>query len=102
MGEVAAKLSNYCVVTSDNPRTEDPAQIIADILPGVEKYMSDLAYHVEADRKQAIQYAIQMAKPGDVVLLAGKGHETYQEINGVKYPFDDYKIAQEIMQYEIV
>lgn len=98
MGKVAAKLSNYCVVTSDNPRTEDPNQIIADILPGVQEYMTDAAYVVEADRKKAISYAIGMAQPGDVVLLAGKGHENYQDVNGVKHYFDDYEIAQQMMQ----
>ena len=98
MGKIAAKLSSYCIVTSDNPRTENPEQIIADILPGVQEYMTDMAYHVEVDRKKAIQFAIAMAQPGDVILLAGKGHENYQEINGVKHHFDDYEIAQEVMQ----
>ena len=98
MGKVAAKLSNYCVVTSDNPRTEDPNQIIADILPGVQEYMTEAAYTVEPDRRKAIAFATAMAKPGDVVLLAGKGHETYQDINGVKHHFDDYEIALEAMQ----
>lgn len=98
MGKMAAKLSNYCVVTSDNPRTENPEQILEDILPGVKEYMTEAAYHVEIDRKEAIAYAIRMAQPGDVVLLAGKGHETYQEINGVKHSFDDYEIAQNLMQ----
>lgn len=98
MGKVAAKLSNYCVVTSDNPRTEAPEEIIADILPGVEEYMTKAAYHVEADRSKAIQYAVNMAQPGDVILLAGKGHETYQDINGVKHPFDDYEAAKQAMQ----
>lgn len=95
MGETAAKLSDYCVVTSDNPRTEDPNQILLDILPGVKKQMEEAAYHVEVDRRKAIHYAIQMAQPGDVVLLAGKGHENYQEIHGVKHHFDDYEVAQE-------
>ena len=98
MGKVAAKLSNYCVVTSDNPRTEDPEQILADILPGVQEYMTEAAYTVEADRRKAISFAIAMAQPGDVVLLAGKGHENYQEINGVKHHFDDYEVALEAMQ----
>jgi len=98
MGKVAAKLSNYCVVTSDNPRTEDPDQIIADILPGVQEYMTEAAYHVESDRREAIAYAIQMARPDDVILLAGKGHETYQDVNGVKHHFDDYEIAQQLLQ----
>ena len=95
MGEVAAELSDYCVVTSDNPRTEDPEQILQDILPGVEKHMEPDTYHVEVDRRKAIHYAVQMAQPGDVVLLAGKGHENYQDVNGVKHHFDDYEVAQE-------
>lgn len=98
MGEMAAKLSDYCVVTSDNPRTEDPEQILKDILPGVEKHMKPETYHVEVDRRTAIQYAVQMAQPGDVILLAGKGHENYQEVNGVKHHFDDYEVAQEAIQ----
>ena len=95
MGEMAAKLSDYCVVTSDNPRTENPEQILQDILPGVEKHMQADTYHVEIDRRKAIHYAVQMAQPGDVILLAGKGHENYQDVNGVKHHFDDYEVAQE-------
>ena len=98
MGEVAAELSDYCVVTSDNPRTEDPEQILQDILPGVEKHMQPDTYHVEVDRRKAIHYAVQMAQPGDVVLLAGKGHENYQDVNGVKHHFDDYEVAQEAIR----
>lgn len=98
MGEVAAELSDYCVVTSDNPRTEDPEQILQDILPGVEKHMEPDTYHVEVDRRKAIHYAVQMAQPGDVVLLAGKGHENYQDVNGVKHHFDDYEVAQEAIR----
>lgn len=94
MGEVAAELSDFCVVTSDNPRTENPEQILQDILPGVEKHMTPEQYHVEIDRRKAIDYAVQMAQPGDVILLAGKGHENYQDINGQKHHFDDYEIAQ--------
>ena len=95
MGEVAANLSDYCVVTSDNPRTEDPKRILQDILPGVAKHMEPEFYHVEVDRRKAIFYAIMMAQTGDVVLLAGKGHENYQDVQGVKHHFDDYEIAQE-------
>lgn len=97
MGEMAAELSDYCVVTSDNPRTEKPEQILQDILPGVKTHMQPETYYVEIDRRKAIQYAIQIAQPGDVVLLAGKGHENYQEINGVKHHFDDYEVAQEMI-----
>lgn len=98
MGEVAAKLSDFCVVTSDNPRTEQPVQILQDILPGVEKHMSAEQYHVEVDRRKAINFAVQMAESGDVVLLAGKGHENYQDVNGKKHHFDDYEIAQEAIE----
>lgn len=98
MGVVAAELSDYCVVTSDNPRTENPEQILQDILPGVQKHMRDEQYHVEVDRRKAIFYAVQMAQPGDVVLLAGKGHENYQDVNGTKHHFDDYEVAQEAIQ----
>lgn len=63
MGAMAARLSDYCVVTSDNPRTEDPEQILQDILPGVREHMQPEAYHVEVDRRKAIHYAIQMAQP---------------------------------------
>ncbi len=93
MGAIAAELSQYCVVTSDNPRTEEPKAIIADILPGVEAHMQPEQYLVEPDRHLAIQAAVRMARPGDVIILAGKGHEDYQEINGVKHHFDDYEEA---------
>ncbi len=95
MGAMAARLSDYCVVTSDNPRTEEPEQILQDILPGVTEHMQPETYHVEVDRRKAIHYAVQMAQPGDVVLLAGKGHENYQDVNGQKHHFDDYEVAQE-------
>lgn len=100
MGEVSAKLSDFCVVTSDNPRTEAPEQILEDILPGVQEYMNPSQYHVEVDRRQAIQYAVNMAEAGDVILLAGKGHENYQEIDHVKHHFDDYEEAQKAMRYK--
>jgi UDP-N-acetylmuramoyl-L-alanyl-D-glutamate--2,6-diaminopimelate ligase len=80
MGEIAAFLSDVVVVTSDNPRTEPPDLIIEDILKGMED--ADAEYVVEPDRRAAIRYALSLAQAGDVVLLAGKGHETYQEING--------------------
>ena len=97
MGQIAAKLSDYCFVTSDNPRTEDPEKIIADILPGVEKYMAPNRYKVRPDRHQAIVEAVKMARKGDIVLIAGKGHEDYQEINGVKHHFNDYEVALEAL-----
>ena len=96
MGEAAAALSDYVIVTSDNPRTEDPAAIIADILPGVRKMGT--SYEVIEDRKAAIARGIALAQTGDIVVLAGKGHEDYQEIQGIKHPFDDYEIALALLQ----
>ncbi len=91
MGRVVAESSEFCVVTSDNPRTEAPEAIINDVLPGIRaRFGTDQSrYAVVVDRRQAIRQAIEMAKPGDTVLIAGKGHEGYQEINGVRYPFSD-------------
>ena len=94
MGEISAKLSDYCVVTSDNPRTEDPEKIIEDILPGVKKYMAPNRYKVIVDRHEAIREAVKAARSGDIVLIAGKGHEDYQEINGIKHHFNDYEEAE--------
>jgi UDP-N-acetylmuramoyl-L-alanyl-D-glutamate--2,6-diaminopimelate ligase len=89
MGEAAARLADHAIVTSDNPRGEDPGMIIAQVLEGV------LSGSVEAidDRQVAIFSAIHQARPGDVVLVAGKGHETYQEIAGVRHPFSDAEVA---------
>lgn len=95
MGEIAAELSHFCIITSDNPRTEEPNAIIADILSGVERIAKKEQYKVIVDRKEAIFYAVDMAKRDDVIILAGKGHEDYQEINGIKYHLDDYEIATE-------
>ncbi|RXZ44453.1 UDP-N-acetylmuramoyl-L-alanyl-D-glutamate--2,6-diaminopimelate ligase [Crenobacter cavernae] len=89
MGAIAEKLADVAVVTSDNPRTEDPQAIIEDILSGMEQ-----AGHVDQDRAQAIAWAVQSARPGDIVLVAGKGHEDYQEINKVKHPFSDFRVAE--------
>ena len=96
MGEVAGLLSDYVIVTSDNPRTEEPAAIIEDILPGLRKVSS--AYEVVEDRKEGILRGIAIAKTGDVVILAGKGHENYQEIRGIKEHFDDYEVALEALK----
>ncbi len=94
MARVAVENSNLLILTSDNPRNEDPTAILNDMRKGIpgecfKKYM------VIADRREAIKTAVMMAKPGDIILIAGKGHEKYQEINGLRYPFDD---KQEIMQ----
>jgi murE/murF fusion protein len=88
MGRVAAKLADSVIVTSDNPRSEDPASIIAQVVSGI-----DGAYLAEADRAAAIKQAVQSAKSSDIVLVAGKGHEDYQEIAGVRTPFSDAKVA---------
>jgi UDP-N-acetylmuramyl-tripeptide synthetase len=89
MGSVAAALADQVIVTSDNPRSESPDAIIAEVLQG----MNGAVYQVQPDRAQAIKLAILSAQPGDIVLLAGKGHETYQEVAGVKQPFDDVEQA---------
>ena len=89
MGQAAARLADHVIVTSDNPRGEDPDAIIAQVLAGV----SGDAEAIE-DRQVAIFSALHQAEPGDVVLLAGKGHETYQEIAGVRHPFDDREVAR--------
>lgn len=86
MGEIAENLSDRVVVTSDNPRSEDTQKIIADIRAGMR---NPAACHFDADRKSAIRFAINAAQFGDVIVLAGKGHETYQEIAGVRHAFDD-------------
>ena len=93
MGAVVDAHADFAVVTSDNPRKEDPQTIIDDILPG----MPGKRYKVIVDRKQAIQYAIEMAQPRDIVLIAGKGHETYQEFADSTVPFDDSAIAASAM-----
>ena len=87
MGKIGVKYSDLAVITSDNPRTEKPESIIEDILKGVSPDLG--AYHVICDRRQAIRYAMDIAEKDDIIILAGKGHETYQEIRGVKYHLDE-------------
>jgi UDP-N-acetylmuramoyl-L-alanyl-D-glutamate--2,6-diaminopimelate ligase len=96
MGLVAARLSDVVVVTSDNPRGEDPLQIIEEVMRGAESEarQSNARAITMVDRREAIEYAVAQAKPGDVVLIAGKGHEKYQVIGGVTHPFDDVAIAR--------
>ncbi|MFL0796808.1 MAG: UDP-N-acetylmuramoyl-L-alanyl-D-glutamate--2,6-diaminopimelate ligase [Cellvibrionaceae bacterium] len=96
MGSVAEKLSQSLVVTSDNPRTEDPSAIINDILDGLEDH-SRSSLNVIENREEAIKYAVTHAAPGDVVLLAGKGHESYQEVNGIRHNFSDVAVAQDAL-----
>ena len=96
MGNIAASLSSKVIFTSDNPRSENPAAIIESMEKGVsgENFNKTLSI---SDRKQAIKTACQLAKNGDIILIAGKGHETYQEINGKRIDFDDYKIINELL-----
>jgi len=96
MGEIAAKFSDLCVVTSDNPRTEEPMSIIENILPGVMK--SNCPHIVVENRRSAIETALKEAKAGDVVILAGKGHETYQILKDRIIHFDEREIVTEILQ----
>lgn len=94
MARVAEAYSDLTIVTSDNPRSEPPEKIIDDMVQGFTKQ----EYVISVDRQQAIEFAIEQAKPGDVVLIAGKGHETYQEIQGVRYDFDDREVARRAIQ----
>ena len=93
MGAIVGELADVAVVTSDNPRTEDPRAIIDDILAGI--VGADAALHVEPDRRAAIAWALEQGRPGDVIVLAGKGHETYQEINGVQHHLDEREVVRD-------
>jgi UDP-N-acetylmuramoyl-L-alanyl-D-glutamate--2,6-diaminopimelate ligase len=92
MGEIAARLADFAVVTSDNPRTEDPERILDEVEAG----MRAKPHAREADRRRAIAQALSLAREGDTLLLAGKGHETYQVIGNVKQPFDERTIIKEL------
>lgn len=96
MARIASELSDKAIFTSDNPRSEDPDRIISEMEQGVEpqNYKKTIAI---TDRKQAIKMACQLAQSGDIILIAGKGHETYQEIQGVRHDFDDMKIVKELL-----
>lgn len=96
MAEVACEHSDRVVLTSDNPRTEDPAEILKDMEAGLNTAAKRKALSI-LDRKEAIKVAVNLAQPGDIILVAGKGHEKYQDINGVKHPFDDKQVLREIM-----
>jgi UDP-N-acetylmuramoyl-L-alanyl-D-glutamate--2,6-diaminopimelate ligase len=97
MANIASTLSDKAIFTSDNPRTENPEIIIQEMEQGVEPQNFKKTISI-LDRKQAIKTACQLANPNDIILIAGKGHETYQEINGVKYDFDDLEIVTELLQ----
>ncbi len=95
MGKIAGELADVCIITSDNPRSEEPAAIIRDILSGMENATAD--YVVVENRRDAIEYAVKNAKAGDVILLAGKGHETYQILNNGTIHFDEREVLAEIL-----
>ncbi|MBQ8160605.1 MAG: UDP-N-acetylmuramoyl-L-alanyl-D-glutamate--2,6-diaminopimelate ligase [Clostridia bacterium] len=96
MGSIAGRMADYCILTSDNPRSEDPRAILDSIEEGIRPTGSP--YVVIENRREAIRYALNIGREGDVIILAGKGHETYQEIQGVKYPFDEKVVVQELLQ----
>jgi UDP-N-acetylmuramyl-tripeptide synthetase len=98
MGRVAGDLSNYCLVTSDNPRGEDPGQIVEEILPGLSESRIGQGFEIIPDRREAIARALELAKPGDVVVIAGKGHETKQVFGDYSVSFDDREVARELIR----
>ena len=105
MGQAVAQWSDVAVLTSDNPRNEDPQGIIADVLPGLQEEGTNdkgraVEIHVEADRRAATRLALELARPGDAVLIAGKGHEDYQLIAGVKHFYSDQHTVRELLQCE--
>ena len=96
MGEIAGRLADYSILTSDNPRFEDPMRILEAIERGIEP--TGARYEVIENRREAIRQAMEMAVGGDIIVLAGKGHETYQDIAGVKHPFDEKRIVAELLE----
>ena len=96
MGEVSGRVADYTIITSDNPRTEDPTSIVKDIENGIKN--TNGKYECIVDRVEAIKKAISMANKRDIIVLAGKGHEQYQEINNKRYPFDEKLIVNNIIE----
>ena len=96
MGEISGRLADYSILTSDNPRNEDPNNILRAIEKGIQK--TGGLYTMIENRRDAIAYALEMGQEGDVIILAGKGHETYQDIKGTKRPFDEKAVVQELLQ----
>ncbi|MEK7267610.1 MAG: cyanophycin synthetase, partial [Nitrospirota bacterium] len=94
MAAIATKLSDYVVITSDNPRSEEPMEIIK----AIEKGALRMNYTIEPDREKAIQKAVETAEEGDILLIAGKGHEDYQEIKGARHKFSDMEIAEKAIR----
>ena len=95
MGEISGKIADYTIITSDNPRNENPENIVLQIEGGIKK--TNGKYEIVTDRREAIEKAIKIANKSDIIVLAGKGHETYQEINGIKHPFNERSIVEEII-----
>ena len=96
MGETAGKYADFSIITSDNPRSEDPASIVADLEAGIKP--TGAPYICIVDRKEAIRWAITHAQPGDVIVLAGKGHETYQILKDRTIHFDEREVVKEILE----
>ncbi len=97
MAQIACDYSNRIILTSDNPRTENPEEILNQMQAGINPVDAKKTLRI-SDRKEAIKTACSFAKPGDIILIAGKGHEKYQEVNGVKHPFDDFEIVKEVFE----
>ncbi len=97
MAKIAAELSDRLILTSDNPRSEPPEKILSDMQNGLDKAAKQKTLTI-TDRKEAIRAAVMMAEPGDIVLIAGKGHEKYQEIEGIRYPFNDMEVVKSCMK----
>ena len=95
MGRIGAEIADIAIITSDNPRTEEPMAIIRDILAGLEEKNN---YQVIENRPKAIYHAMDIGQKDDIIVLAGKGHETYQEINGVKYHLDEREVVREYLE----
>lgn len=96
MGETAGKYADFSIITTDNPRYEEPEKIIDDIITGMNR--TEGSYMVIPDRREAVRYAIEKRIPGDMIVIAGKGHETYQEIRGVRYRMDDCLLVREAVR----
>ena len=95
MGRIGGELADLCILTSDNPRNEEPMAILASIEEGIKE--TDCEYLVIENRREAIRHAMKIGREGDVIALCGKGHETDQEIKGVKHPFDEKVVVAELL-----
>ena len=96
MGRIGAEIADIAIVTSDNPRTEEPAKIIEDIVKGIDNSKNN--YEIIENRPKAIRHAMDIAQKNDIIILAGKGHETYQEICGVKHHLDEREVVAEYLE----